>query len=215
MRTACITLRIAVGTRTSTRCAVRVWARYTPAWSTQRSTPCAWRDGFPSRCPCPCEPRPAPSAQPRPSPAFAAKSPDFAIILPSDISPLLGEAKPIYNETYVLYDHVRSLAGCLQILSSYPASVMNCPQMSESRKIPVSAGHLPATWQEQQQSPFSSRNEMQCNSEVQCNRKGVSYLNFPAWCWPVPVSDSAQFFPPTASSCYLTARTVMSRLSMP
>ena len=49
--------------------------------STQRSTPCAWRDGFPSRCPCPCEPRPAPSAQPRPSPAFAAKSPDFAIVL--------------------------------------------------------------------------------------------------------------------------------------
>ena len=81
MRTACITLKTAVGTRTSTRCAVRVWARYTPAWSTQRSTPCAWRDGFPSRCPCPCEPRPVPSAQPRPSPASAAKSPDFAIIL--------------------------------------------------------------------------------------------------------------------------------------
>ena len=67
--------------RTSTRCAVRDWVRYTPPWSTPRSTPCAWKDGFPSGCPCPCEPRPAPSTQCRPSPASAVKPPDFAIVL--------------------------------------------------------------------------------------------------------------------------------------
>ena len=36
---------------------------------------------FPSRCPCPCEPKPAPSALRWSSHAYAAKPPDFAIVL--------------------------------------------------------------------------------------------------------------------------------------
>ena len=54
--------------KTSTPCAVSGWARYMPPWSTPRSTPCAWRDGFPGGCPCPCEPsqRLPPNADHRP-----------------------------------------------------------------------------------------------------------------------------------------------------